>query len=415
MNPTARHPLTRHPLTRRTATTGLVAAGVAGLAACTAPGSEGGGEEQAPAAEDVPDAPSEAVALNIFDVAGGQKELGPMIEKWAKDNPEVISSVSFESGDAPSLVGQIKPQVDSGRLEVDMVLTGNDGLSAGIGAELWVPLVESYGDRLTHQADYLEAAAAMQELASGYGVVVSYYPSGPLLQYNPENVDEVPTTPEDLLAWAEAHPGKFGYARPANSGPGRTFLMGLPYILGDKDPKDPENGWEKTWQYLKDIGQYIDSYPSGTGQVISNMADGSWDLIPTTTGWDINPRATGQLPAEFEAAAFDTFTWVTDAHYVVVPTGQSTDKLSAILLLLNGMLEPEYNAMAYDEGYFYPGPAVEGATLDLAPESSQKVVEEFGRDWYDELIESAPQETPLEPDLMVTAFDLWDREVGSQG
>ncbi|APX32617.1 ABC transporter substrate-binding protein [Brachybacterium sp. P6-10-X1] len=406
--------ISRRPITRRAATTGIVAAGVVGLAACTAPGEGGGGSEPAPA-EDVPETPSEAVSLNIFDVAGGQKELGPMIEKWAEDHPEIISAVSFESGDAPSLVGQIKPQVDSGRLEVDMVLTGNDGLSAGIGSDLWVPLIESYGDRLSNQDDYLEPAAAMQELASGYGAVVSYYPSGPLLQYNSEKVEEVPTTPEDLLAWAEAHPGKFGYARPANSGPGRTFLMGLPYILGDSDPKDPENGWEKTWEYLKDIGQYIDSYPSGTGQVISNMADGTWDLIPTTTGWDINPRATGQLPAEFEAAAFDEFTWVTDAHYAVVPAGQSADKISAILNLINGMLEPEYNAMAYDEGYFYPGPAVEGATLDLAPDSSQKVVEEFGRDWYDDLIESAPKETPLEPDLMVTAFDLWDRQVGSAG
>src|SRR5699024_8821871 len=248
--------ISRRPVSRRTATTGIAAAAVVGLAACTAPGEGGGSSESAPA-EDVPESPSEAVTLNIFDVAGGQKELGPMIEKWAEDNPEIISSVSFESGDAPSLVGQIKPQVDSGRLEVDMVLTGNDGLSAGIGSDLWVPLIESYGDRLGNQDNYLEPAAAMQELASGYGAVVSYYPSGPLLQYNPEKVDEVPTTPEELLAWAEEHPGKFGYARPANSGPGRTFLMGLPYILGDSDPKDPENGLEKTWAYLKDIGQYI--------------------------------------------------------------------------------------------------------------------------------------------------------------
>ncbi|GAA1292240.1 MULTISPECIES: extracellular solute-binding protein [Brachybacterium] len=405
----------RPTLTRRTATVGLVAVGAAaGLAACSAPGSGGGESDDAPD-EEIPETPSEAVALNIFDVAGAQKELGPMIEKWAEDHPEIVSSVNFESGDAPSLVGQIKPQVDSGRLEVDLVLTGNDGLSAGIGSDLWIPLIDSYGDRLGNQDTYLEAAASMQELASGYGIVLSYYPSGPLLQYNPDKVDEVPTTPEDLLAWAKEHPGEFGYARPANSGPGRTFLMGLPYILGDSDPKDPENGWEKTWEYLKDLGQYVDNYPSGTGQVISNMADGSWNMIPTTTGWDINPRATGQLPAEYEAAAFDEFTWVTDAHYAVIPVGQSADKISALLNLLNGILEPEYNAMAYDEGYFYPGPAVEGATLDLAPEESQKVVEEFGRDWYDELIDSAPQETPLEPDLMVKAFDLWDREVGSQG
>lgn len=142
--------------------------------------------------------------------------------------------------------------------------------------------------------------------------------------------------------------------------------MGLPYILGGSDPKEPENGWEKTWEYLKDLGQYVDNCPSGTGQVISNMADGSWTMIPTTTGWDINPRGPGQLPAEYEAAALDEFTWVTDAHYAVFPVGQRADKISALLNLLNGILEPEYNAIAYDEGYFYPGPALEGATLDLA-------------------------------------------------
>lgn len=403
----------RHPrISRRTATAGLLASGALGITACTAPGS--GSDAGNDDAEDVPETPSKAVELAIFDVAGAQKELGPMIEKWAKDNPDVVSGVSFESSDAPSLVGQIKPQVDSGRLEVDLVLTGNDGLSAGIGSDLWIPLVKSYGDRLGNQKNYLDAAAAMQDLASGYGVVLSYYPSGPLLQYNPDKVDKAPTTPDELLSWAKENPGKFGYARPANSGPGRTFLMGLPYLLGDKDPKDPENGWEKTWEYLAQLGEHVDNYPSGTGQVISNMADGSWWMIPTTTGWDINPRATGQLPAEFEAAAFDDFTWVTDAHYAVVPSKQSAEKLSAILALLNGILAPEYNAMAYDEGYFYPGPAVDGATLDKAPESSQKVVEKYGRDWYDDLIDSAPQETPLEPDTLVKAFDRWDREVGSK-
>ena len=66
--------------------------------------------------------------------------------------------------------------------------------------------------------------------------MTTYYPSGPLLQYNPDVVSDVPTTPEEVLAWAEANPGDFGYARPANSGPGRTWLMGLPYLLGDEDP-----------------------------------------------------------------------------------------------------------------------------------------------------------------------------------
>ncbi|KQV07142.1 extracellular solute-binding protein [Leifsonia sp. Root112D2] len=398
-------------ISKRTALISTVAVLALAITGCTAPNSGSTGGKTAKAG-DVPAKPSAAVTLNILDVAGAQKEVGDMVTDYVKKHSDIISSVTWESGGAPDLVGTIKPQVDSGNLQVDLVFTGNDGLSAGIGQNLWIPIVKDYGDRLSNQKNYIDPAAKMQALAEGYGAVVSYYPSGPLLQYNPSAVKDVPKNPQELLAWAKAHPGKFGYARPANSGPGRTFLMGLPYMLGDKDPKDPVNGWAKTWAYLKDLGQYVSNYPTGTGQVITNMADGTWSMIPTTTGWDINPRATGTEPKSIEAAAFDKFTWVTDAHYAVVPKGQSADKMAAILDLLQNMLTPEQNAKAYDTGYFYPGPAIKGATLDKAPAASQQVIKDFGRDWYDALIEKMPKETPLSPDALVKAFDEWDRTVG---
>ena len=397
----------------RTYVTAAVAVAALVLTGCTAPNSGAAPATPAANASDVPDTPSAPVTLNILDVAGNQKLTGPMVDAFVAANPDVISSVTWESAGAPDLVGSIKPQVDSGRLSIDLVMTGTDGLSAGIGQDLWIPLVTDFGDRLSNQENYIEPAANMQKLAEGFGVVTTYYPSGPLLQYDPAVVTDVPTTPEEILAWAEANPGKFGYARPANSGPGRTFLQGLPYILGDSDPTDPVDGWDKTWTYLKQLGLTINNYPTGTGQVISNMADGTWAMIPTTTGWDIEPRATAKMPASIEAAPFDDFTWVTDAHYAVVPQGQTADKMSATLLLLQDILTPETNAMAYDTGYFYPGPAIEGATLDKAPQASQDVIAEFGRDWYDDLIEEMPKAAPLEPAALVQAFDIWDREVGS--
>ncbi|MHB1490235.1 hypothetical protein GALL_373550 [mine drainage metagenome] len=385
------------------------------LAACSAPNSGTSANTPAPAASgsSVPDKPSAPVTLDILDVAGNQKLTGPMVDAFVKAHPDIISSVKWESAGAPDLVGTIKPQVDSGKLSVDLVMTGTDGLAAGIGQNLWVPIVKDYGSRLSNMSTYLDPAAKMQALAEGYGVETVYYPSGPLLQYDPKVVTTVPTTPEELLAWAKAHPGKFGYARPANSGSGRTFLMGLPYMLGDKDPMDPVNGWAKTWAYLKDLGQYINNYPTGTGALISNMADGTVAMVPTTTGWDINPRALGQEPATIEAAAFSNFTWVTDAQYAVVPKGQSADKMAAILDLLQYMLTPDVNAMAYDTGYFYPGPAVKGATLDKAPQKSQDVIKKFGRSWYDALIAKEPKAVPLSPALMVKAFDMWDRQIGT--
>ncbi|HEX7740255.1 MAG TPA: extracellular solute-binding protein, partial [Marmoricola sp.] len=260
---------------------GVAALGVV-LAACSAPNS--GATAKAPdststgtaagAVSDVPDKPSAPVSLHILDVAGNQKLTGPMVDAFVKAHPDIVSAVTWESAGAPDLVGTIKPQVDSKNLSVDLVMTGTDGLSAGVGQNLWAPIAKDFADRLSNMKTYLDPAAKMQALAGDFGVVTTYYPSGPLMQYDPAVVKDVPKTPEALLAWAKAHPGKFGYARPANSGPGRTFLMGLPYMLGDKDPSDPVNGWEKTWAYLKDLGQYVDNYPTGTGQVISNMADG---------------------------------------------------------------------------------------------------------------------------------------------
>jgi len=380
---------------------------------CAAPSSGKAAQPAAAAGSTIPAKPSAPVSLHILDVAGNQKLTQPMIDDFSKKHPDIISSVTWESGGAPDLVGNIKPQVESGKLSVDLVMTGTDGLSAGIGQNLWVPIVKSYGDRLSNQKNYLEPAAKMQDLAQGFGVATVYYPSGPLIQYNPAVVKSVPKTAEALLAWAKANPGKFGYARPANSGPGRTFLMGLPYMLGDLDPKDPVKGWDKTWAYLKDLGSTITNYPTGTGQVITNMADGTWALIPTTTGWDINPRALSKEPATMQAAPFEKFTWVTDAQYAAVPKGQSADKLSAILLLLQDMLTPAQNAKAYDSGYFYPGPAISGATLDKAPKASQEVIAKYGRTWYDPLIAKMPKATPLTPDQMVKAFDIWDRTIGS--
>ena len=130
-------------------------------------------------------------------------------------------------------------------------------------------------------------------------------------------------------------------------------------------------------------------------------------------GWDIEPRADGRAPQDIGAAAFDDFTFVADAQYGLMPRGLSADKQSAILLLLDHMLEPEVNAIAYDNGYFYPGPAVEGADLELAPEDSQQAMSDFGRDFYDDLIASTEQAVPLSADALVTAFDIWDREIGS--
>lgn len=392
--------------------TALTAGGISALLLLTACGAPAGpGAAEVPAGE-VPDRPSEPVSLNILDIAGNLQLTQGMIDAFVAENPEIVSRVTTEKAAAPEMAGKVKAQQDAGRLGIDMVLTGTDGLSAGAEQGLFMQLLPEFGDRLTGMENYLEPAAAMQELAADQGVVVTYYPSGPLIEYAPDRVPNPPTTAEELLAYAAANPGKVGYARPSNSGPGRTFLMGLPYILGDADPKDPINGWDKTWAYLAELDKYVTSYPSGTTDTMKNLANGTNDIIVTTTGWDINPRALGTVPADVRVGTLEGFTWVTDAHYAAIPKGVSADKQAALLALIEFMLTPEQQAKAYDSGYFYPGPAVEGVTLDMAPAESQQVIQQFGRPEYEQLIADHPKATPLETKDMVAAFDRWDREIG---
>ncbi len=389
----------------------LLAGGAAVLgliAACGAPDSGGGGSSTG----EVPSKPSAAVKLNILDVAGDLQLTQGMIDAFVEENPDIVSSVTYSEAPSPDLAGKIKAQQDADRVDIDVVLTGNDGLSAGISQGLWIKLLPTFEDRLTNMDNYLAPAAEMQGLAEGYGVTVTYYPSGPLLEYLPGTVADPPTSADELLAYAKANPGKVQYARPASSGPGRTLLMGLPYLLGDSDPKDPIKGWDKTWAYLEELNKYIDVYPSSTTDTMKNLANGSVDIVATTTGWDINPRVLATVPKEAEVSSMEGFHWVTDAHYAVVPKGVSVDKQAAIMMLLQYMLTPEQQAKAYDSGYFYPGPAIEGVELSQAPTESQDAIKEFGRPEYDQLIADNPTETPLDAESLVAAFDKWDRDIG---
>ena len=355
------------------------------------------------------------VSLNVVDVAGNLQLTRGAIEAFREKNPNLVSNVTFTNAPAPQLPGKIKAMQAAGRSDIDLVLTGTDALAAGIEQNLWMKLLPDNAGAFPGVLDkYAPGPRKMQDVAQGFGLEVTYMPAGPLLEYNPAKVSDPPKTPAQLLAWCKAHPNKLIYARPANSGPGRTFLMGLPYVLGDKNPQDPINGWDKTWAFLKQLNDCIPYYPGGTSAVMKELGEGTRDMTVTVTGWDLNPRALGIVPADFRIQAFDGMTWVNDAHYMVIPKGVPKEKLDALFKLMNFLLEPAQQAMTYDDGYFYPGPAVKGVTLEMAPAHSQEVIRKFGRPEYAKLLAERPHVQPRNAQAMVAAFQKWDREIGSQ-
>ena len=385
-----------HRIGRRTVTAGIAATGIA--AGLSRPAS------------------AAPVALTILDVGGALQLMQPAFEAFRTANPGLVSRIVFSKAPAPELSAKLRAQQAAGRVDVDLVLTGSDGLAAGLESGQWIRLLPEHDAAFPGlEAAYEPAALALHKAQGrGFGVVMNYYPSGPLLEYLPDRVPAPPATAAALLDWARAHPNRFMYARPANSGPGRTFMMGLPYLLGDSDPKDPVNGWAKTWAYLEALNPFVEYYPSGTGPTMKELGDGSRDMIVSTTGWDINPRVLGIVPKEARVATLQGFHWVSDAFFMAVPKGVPDDRLQAALALMRFVLQPAQQAVSYDEGYLYPGPAVRDVPLSLAPARSQAAIAEFGRPEYAALIAGNPIELPLPPDRMVVAFRMWDERIGSK-
>jgi putative spermidine/putrescine transport system substrate-binding protein len=359
-------------------------------------------------------APTSPVTINVVDVAGNLALTQDAMQNFATKNPNLVAKINFTKAPAPELPGKLKAMQGANRSDIDLVLTGTDFLAAGIEQGLLEQILPAHASKFPNlMANYQPAAAKMQELAGNYGIEVAFMPAGPLLEYNPDKVKQAPTTPQELLAWCKANPNRLIYARPANSGPGRTFVMGLPYLLGDKDPKNPAS-WDKTWAYLKDLNSCIEYYPTGTGAVMKELGEGSRDMTVTMTGWDLNPRILGIVPKSYKVAPFNGMTWINDAHYMVVPKGVPAEKMNVVLELMAYMLKPEAQALTYDKGYFYPGPAVKGVTLDMAPKESQDAIKEFGRPEYEQWLAKFPHTQSLEAKHQVEMFRIWDQQVGAQ-
>ncbi len=400
---------------RATPLTVIATAVVLVMAGCGLPTPQSNAPTAAPTK--IPDLPTSPIELNVIDVAGAAQLSQGMFDDYKAANPKLVSKVTILKATAPELASRIKAQQQGGNVQTDLVLTGSDGLSAGVEQNLWIQLLPAYSAKFPNlESNYLPAALKMQKLTQGNGLLFTYTPSGPLIEYTAK-VTDPPTTPQGLLDWAKAHPKRFEYARPANSGPGRTLLQGLPYLLGDKDPSDPINGWEKTWAYLKQLDQYVDYYPTGTAVTMRDLSNGTRDMIASTMGWDINPRALGTVPADAKVSLLQTngFHWMSDSQYMVVPRGIPDGHLAVVLDFLAFMLKPKEQAITYDKGYFYPGPAVKNVPSSLAPAESQTVLQNFGRPQYEQWIRQYPVEVALSTKALNAAFDKWDREIGGGG
>jgi putative spermidine/putrescine transport system substrate-binding protein len=387
----------------------VAAAVVVTIAGCAAPH-----RDTAPTAPTgVPDLPASPIVLHILDVSGVLALTKPVIENFAKTHPEIVSSVSYESGTSSDVVGKLYAQQQSGNVTVDLVLTGTEGLSLLAKENTVVPLLPGYAPALPDvDSTMTTGALQLQKAMQGNGMIISGQPDGPVLAYNTKTVPDVPKTPQELLAWAKAHPGRLGYAAvPTGSGPANQFTDALPYMLGDSDPADPAQ-WPKTWAYLQELNQYTAPYAKKTVDTFDALAKGALDIAVSETGFDVQMKANGTLTDQFAMQAFDPAYTIEVAQWAAVPKGVEAGHVAVDLALIKYLLEPQQQALTVPFRAAFP---VQGVAVTMAPADAQSRYRKFGSpDFNARLLATAQAKNPVVGDNVQVKYDTWNKLIGSK-
>jgi len=351
---------------------------------------------------------AEPITLSVIDTGGDLASTEVIIRNYAKANPDKVKDIRIQRAPAPELPAKIKAQQDAGRLDINLVLTGQDG---GSLLALNKQIIQIPNYKTEFPRDILtDAGKALYDEGGGYLIPSVGNAGGPVFIYNPSKVPNPPKTAADLLAWVKANPGKFMYARPANSGPGRSILQGMSFILNDSKPMDPEKGWEKGWDFLKELGKSVEYYPTGTAITLKEFAQGQRWMIAGIMEWDMKPRAQSVIPPDSKIAILENTTFVVDGHYWAIPTGVPKEQVDVILDLMKFMWKPEQQVLTWTA---FIGPVVKSATIASAPKNIQDDVKEFWRPEYDQVGTKWTVSSPLGVTALSYAMDRWDREIGA--
>jgi putative spermidine/putrescine transport system substrate-binding protein len=352
----------------------------------------------------------EPTKITIYTVAGGDEYyndiLIPMFEKETGGKYKV----EYGRGTPQEVINKIKAQGKNGN--IDLVITGLDGLPLGIDAGIWDQLVPNYGEEV-HVDEWNEIATEYIEKFDGYGAPIITGPGGPILVYNEDKVKEPPTTYEELKKWIEENPGKFTYPAVPSSGPARGFFLGLAQSMGE-DINDAES-LDKTWTYLEEIGKTIDNYPTKTSDSFNALYDGAVDIIPHFPLWFANLQVQGTVPPNIKAVKLTDTKQLIDSQFFVMLKDLPEERKKAALEFLKFATSKEAQAQGLAVGFL---PANKEATVDLLlpeyQENYKKLTEAVLPEFKDgDTLKVKEGDWTLFPDLETTTehYKNWEEKI----
>lgn len=302
-----------------------------------------------------------------FNAWGGAENVNAYIE-WAAEELEerygiTLKHVKLE--DTATAVSTVVTEKAAGKDEegaVDLVWINGENFAAMKRRDLlfspgWAEDLPNwrYVDHENKPTIETDFTIPVEGLASPWGMaqLVFFYDSA---RTDP---DTLPRNADELLAWAEANPGRFSYPQPPDF-IGSSFLK---QVLIEKvedasileEPVDEE----RFGSIVKPLFAYLDSlhqvawrsgrtFPQNYPDMKQLLADGELDII-----FAFNPAeassaiANGELPDTIRSFTFPEGT-LANTHFVAVPYNASAK--AGALVTANFLMSPEAQARKQDPG-----------------------------------------------------------------
>jgi putative spermidine/putrescine transport system substrate-binding protein len=350
-------------------------------------------------------------------IAGESRRLGASVLDDVLHN----HGLSLPAGEVrhemvPWIAAELQDEVEAGLPGTDAVITNAAGFALGATHELWRPLPASLlaanTPRLTPTGQLVQARLG------DLGLVLGAMQGGPVLLHRRAVLPVAPRNAAELLSYTQQNPGRFQYSRPAQSRFGQAFVTGIPHLLRDMDPLDPEGGWTRSWPYLAELGRYSSYYPSSGGAAVEEFLDGGVDLMPALLGPYLLGMATGLLPGDLLCTPFDDAPLVPNSLILVVPRGVPAERLPLLAPLVEFLGHSTIQRLLFGRGLL-PGSPARDVADPAAPNVPDADVQD--RLWTEALTpalsaaltgrETAP---PLSPAAETAMLRLWDDRVGAR-
>jgi len=338
-----------------------------------------------------------------FAMWGGSDQVNQFVDGWVGEQLRQRYQVSLkrvplaDTADAVNKVlGEVQAQSPRGSLDL-IWINGENFRSMKQGNLLFGPF--------THQLPslaYYDAAV----IGSDFGLPVDGYEAPYTGTYFVMAADQakVPTPPQsmaELLAWAEANPGRFAYVAPP-AFDGNRFLLSVFYgvtggyeqYLGELFNQALWNLHAPQWvDYLKTLNPYLwrqgQTYPPNQNRLADLFANGEIWLAPMFINRIAEGITTGQFPATTIAYAMPGVS-LNDPSFTAIPINAPNP--AAAMLLADLLASPEGQLQKFKPEVWGDPPLLD---LNRLTPDQQAAFAEVGRRYGIPLARITPGLVPL--------------------